>query len=1050
MEKSESSFDLRLLRCLVIVAVIFCSFFTAKPCSGKTLLEKKQPVQISLSPAEKAWLAEHREITIAFDGNYAPYSFQNKHGEFNGIAVDFARELAHRVGLRLKVYPEGVWKDLYTAAQEHKVDVIATLVLRPERRQWFEFTRPYLSLAQYIITRKDNGKIRRREDIAGKTVALVKNYSTTRYLLEEFPTVKPYYVDSLTAALEAVSTGEAEATVAAMGMAQHLIAQRGLPNMKFAALYAQGLSEQRFGVRKDWPELATILDKALDSLAEDERLQIFQRWSRPEIARVETVTGNLPTVQLSYLERAWLDAHPEIHVGIMDAWPPMDFLDDLGNPKGIGVDFIEALNKRLDGRLVIVPGPWKKIYEKVKNKQLEAVMDITPRKDRDPYFNFTRAYANIPHVIVARKDGAYYRTVKDLSGKTVALEQDFFIIKYLKENHPDIRIREYANTSDALDAVSKDEADAYAGNRAVAKYLMEKELLANLQVQGKVKATASVNSIGVRKDWPELTAILDRALASLTPNEVRAIYRKWGGIGKDEKLEFRWISLTPEEKAWLNDHPVIRVAADTDWAPVEFVDEDGEFKGVSIDYLKRISKMLGVEFQFTKDIAWNEAMDMLRRRELDIFSAAVESSERKPYATFTEPYLSLPVAVFTHIDTPYIGDLAGLAGRKVAVVRGYAIVGFLKKNYPQIEIIEVKNIPSALTLVESKEAFAYLDTILATSHYIRKKGYSNLKVSGQTDFEYKIAMASRSDWPILAGLLQKALSALSEEESNDIYKKWIAVTYEKEMDYSLIWKILVGVLLLLAVFVYLVRRLVLEMNKRKQALKALAEQAKKIGAGSFEQKVIYESKDDLGQLADSFNKMAEALKSNINSLEENEAKFRALFEASNDAVFIMDTEKFLECNDQTLKVFGCRREDIIGRSPLKFSPSRQPDGSLSEESINEKVMAALHNDRQRFYWQHIRLDGSIFDAEVSLNSTYIANEAFIQAVVQDISERKRAEEALKKAHDELEAKVEERTRNLKEKTDKLERMNRLFVDRELRMKELKKEIEKLSDQKPYV
>ena len=62
-----------------------------------------------------------------------------------------------------------------------------------------------------------------------------------------------------------------------------------------------------------------------------------------------------------------------------------------------------------------------------------------------------------------------------------------------------------------------------------------------------------------------------------------------------------------------------------------------------------------------------------------------------------------------------------------------------------------------------------------------------------------------------------------------------------------------------------------------------------------------------------------------------------------------------------------------------------------------------------------------------------------------ISERKKAEEALQKAHDELEAKVEERTKNLKEKTEKLERMNKLFVDRELRMKELKEEIKELKE-----
>ena len=195
-------------------------------------------------------------------------------------------------------------------------------------------------------------------------------------------------------------------------------------------------------------------------------------------------------------------------------------------------------------------------------------------------------------------------------------------------------------------------------------------------------------------------------------------------------------------------------------------------------------------------------------------------------------------------------------------------------------------------------------------------------------------------------------------------------------------------------------------------VRALSEQAERIGAGNFEQKVIYESKDDLGQLADSFNKMTEELKVNINMLEENEEKYHALFQASNDAVFITDKEKFLECNDQTLKVFGCAREDIIGQSALKFSPPAQPDGRSSEDSAKEKIMAASDGEPQRFYWQHIRLDGSTFDAEVSLNPTHIANKVVVQAVVQDISKRKKAEAEIESLSRDLEKRVEARTSEL--------------------------------------
>jgi len=248
-------------------------------------------------------------------------------------------------------------------------------------------------------------------------------------------------------------------------------------------------------------------------------------------------------------EKEWLEAHPQIRVGIMDAWPPMDFVDDNGTPRGIGVDYIDALNKRLGGRLIIVPGPWKEIYEKVKAKKLDALTGITPKEHRKPYFNFTKPYIKIPHAIVARKDGPYYQNEEDLSGKAIALERGFFLVKTLKENQPETTIKEYDSTSEALEAVAKGEADAYIGNRAVAAYTIVMELLGNLQIQGRNKSTYSVNAIGVRKDWPVLAKILDRALASVTQEEKKTILGRWVKIKDeahkvplaDEGISFGWL-----------------------------------------------------------------------------------------------------------------------------------------------------------------------------------------------------------------------------------------------------------------------------------------------------------------------------------------------------------------------------------------------------------------------------------------------------------------------------------------------------------------------------
>ena len=130
-------------------------------------------------------------------------------------------------------------------------------------------------------------------------------------------------------------------------------------------------------------------------------------------------------------------------------------------------------------------------------------------------------------------------------------------------------------------------------------------------------------------------------------------------------------------------------------------------------------------------------------------------------------------------------------------------------------------------------------------------------------------------------------------------------------------------------------------------------------------------------------------------LSDSKESYRILFENANDAIFIMDGNKFIECNSKASEMLGCNKDKIIGETPLKFSPYLQPEGMSSEQKVLIKIKTAFEGIPQRFDWQYIRGLDQLFEAEISLARFDLNGKVFLQAIVRDITERKNFEAALK-------------------------------------------------------
>jgi len=260
--------------------------------------------------------------------------------------------------------------------------------------------------------------------------------------------------------------------------------------------------------------------------------------------------------------------------------------------------------------------------------------------------------------------------------------------------------------------------------------------------------------------------------------------------------------LNAEEKAWLEAHPVLKIGVDPAWAPVEFVSSSGVYSGVTSGYMRRISDKLGIHVELQRLGTWDEVEKGMQLHTVDVSSAMMDIPERRSYALFTRPFLTLPIVIVGGESFKYVGDLGSLKGKRVAVAKSYAAESMLERDFPGIRLVETDTVSEALHLVSEGKADVAVDALSVVSYLIANEGLSNLRIVGQTPFRYEIGMGVRSDWPELRDLLQKALDSISEDERQAIYHKWVPTVYEHKIDYSLLWKILTAVALIAALVGY--------------------------------------------------------------------------------------------------------------------------------------------------------------------------------------------------------------------------------------------------------
>lgn len=234
------------------------------------------------------------------------------------------------------------------------------------------------------------------------------------------------------------------------------------------------------------------------------------------------------------------------------------------------------------------------------------------------------------------------------------------------------------------------------------------------------------------------------------------------------------LQLSPQEQAWLRQHPVIKVGIDRNWPPFDFHDPVKGHQGIASDYLKEITERLGVSVEYHPG-DWNAILERSRSHAIDMLACAANTPQRERYLLFSDPYLFIDLAVFIPKQAAAIHSLADLNGKTVALPQGNFLQDYLQTAYPDIRLHLTPSNEEAVDLVALGQVDAYVGNLAVAQYFLEKNIITNVKIAFKLpEHRPGLSFAVTKNNPVLHRLVQKALRSIDEATHRRIRKQWVS------------------------------------------------------------------------------------------------------------------------------------------------------------------------------------------------------------------------------------------------------------------------------------
>lgn len=234
--------------------------------------------RLSFSAAEEAYLAQRGgRLQVCVSPAWMPIEGLDRHGRHAGIGADFLALFEARSGIAFEVVRTATWTESLEAAQARRCDILPMAMETLDRLAYLNFSRPYFSVPMVLLGRVEAPFVDGLDELDGRPVGVLRGHAAGDLLRARYPGLRIVEVDDELEGLRRVQRGELHGYVGSLMSVSHLLQEHGLADIKVLAR-VPGDVMLSVATRNDEPALASIAQKLVDAVGDDERRQIEARW----------------------------------------------------------------------------------------------------------------------------------------------------------------------------------------------------------------------------------------------------------------------------------------------------------------------------------------------------------------------------------------------------------------------------------------------------------------------------------------------------------------------------------------------------------------------------------------------------------------------------------------------------------------------------------------------------------------------------------------------------------------------------------------------------